>query len=84
VQHELSLQDIRMFLQFTDVGQPVLIPGSMGTPSLCSSRMEKAMELTFGSACHGSGRVSSRAQAMRDFHGDDQSRKILAAMGNIS
>ena len=55
------LPDIAMFLRiYRNVGQPVLIPGSMGTPSFVLHGTEKAMELTFGSACHGSGRVSSR------------------------
>lgn len=65
---------------YRKVGQPVLIPGSMGTPSFVLHGTEKAMELTFGSACHGAGRVSSRAQAMRDFHGETV-QKELAARG---
>jgi tRNA-splicing ligase RtcB len=65
---------------YRDVGQPVLIPGSMGTPSFVLHGAQKAMELTFGSACHGAGRVSSRAAAKREFHGETI-QKELAARG---
>jgi len=50
---------------YRDVGQPVLIPGSMGTPSYVLVGTQKAMDETFGSTCHGSGRVWSRAEAKR-------------------
>jgi tRNA-splicing ligase RtcB len=52
------------------VGQPVLIPGSMGTPSYILHGAKRAMELTFGSACHGAGRVMGRAEAKRKFRGE--------------
>ena len=65
---------------YRKVGQPVLIPGSMGTASFVLHGTEKAMELTFGSACHGSGRVSSRGAAKHKFHGETI-QKDLAAMG---
>ncbi len=65
---------------YRKVGQPVLIPGSMGTPSFVLHGTQKAMELTFGSACHGAGRVSSRAAAKREFHGETI-QKELAAKG---
>lgn len=55
---------------YRDVGQPVLIPGSMGTPSYILVGTEKAMEETFGSTCHGSGRVMSRAAAKRKLRGN--------------
>jgi len=55
---------------YRDIGQPVLIPGSMGTPSYVLIGTEKAMEETFGSTCHGSGRVMSRAAAKRKLRGD--------------
>ncbi len=54
---------------YRDIGQPVLIPGSMGTPSYVLVGTEKAMEETFGSTCHGSGRVMSRAEAKRRLRG---------------
>lgn len=65
---------------YRKVGQPVLIPGSMGTPSFVLHGTQKAMELTFGSACHGAGRVSSRGQALREFRGETI-QKELAAKG---
>ncbi|MDP3103715.1 MAG: RtcB family protein [Candidatus Methanoperedens sp.] len=65
---------------YRNVGQPVLIPGSMGTPSFVLHGTEKAMELTFGSACHGAGRVSSRSAALKAFRGEDI-QKELAARG---
>ena len=65
---------------YRNVGQPVLIPGSMGTPSFVLHGTEKAMELTFGSACHGAGRVSSRSAALKAFRGEDI-QKQLAEMG---
>ncbi|WP_456368390.1 RtcB family protein [Geoglobus sp.] len=56
--------------RYRDVGQPVIIPGSMGTPSYVLVGTEKAMQETFGSTCHGSGRVMSRAAAKRRLRGD--------------
>lgn len=50
---------------YRNVGQPVLIPGSMGTPSYVLVGTQRAMDETFGSTCHGSGRVMSRAEAKR-------------------
>src|SRR3990170_3999314 len=47
------------------VGQPVIIPGSMGTSSWVLVGREKAMEISFGSTAHGAGRMMSRAAAKR-------------------
>nr|WP_223209028.1 intein-containing RctB family protein [Pyrococcus furiosus] len=55
---------------YRDVGQPVLIPGSMGTASYVLAGTEGAMAETFGSTCHGAGRVLSRAAATRQYRGD--------------
>jgi tRNA-splicing ligase RtcB len=52
-------------------GQPVLIPGSMGTSSWVLVGTRKSMELTFGSTAHGAGRMMSRAAAKRKFWGGD-------------
>ena len=52
-------------------GQPVLIPGSMGTSSWVLVGTEKAMDLTFGSTAHGAGRMMSRAAAKRKFWGGE-------------
>lgn len=54
---------------YRDVGQPVLIPGSMGTPSFILCGAKEAMDVSFGSACHGAGRIMSRAHAKKEFHG---------------
>jgi tRNA-splicing ligase RtcB len=54
---------------YRKVGQPVLIPGSMGTPSYVLCGNDRALDITFGSACHGAGRVMSRSQAIRTFTG---------------
>lgn len=52
--------------EYAEVGQPVLIPGSMGTSSYVLVGTEKAMEETFGSSCHGAGRAKSRHAAKKD------------------
>jgi tRNA-splicing ligase RtcB len=56
---------------YRDVGQPVLIPGSMGTPSYVLCGNDRALNLTFGSACHGAGRIMSRARAKKTYRGTD-------------
>ena len=53
------------------VGQPVLVPGSMGTMSYVLAGQQKAMELTFGSTCHGAGRTMSRSKARKTVWGND-------------
>jgi tRNA-splicing ligase RtcB len=50
---------------YRHLGQPVLIPGDMGRASFVLLGTEKAMQETFGSTCHGAGRVMSRHQAIR-------------------
>jgi tRNA-splicing ligase RtcB (3'-phosphate/5'-hydroxy nucleic acid ligase) len=52
-----------------DLGQPVLIPGSMGTASYVLIGTTEAMQQTFGSTCHGAGRVMSRARAKKMVRG---------------
>ncbi len=52
---------------YRDFGQPVLIPGDMGTASYLMAGTSTAMEKTFGSTCHGAGRVLSRSRAIREF-----------------
>jgi tRNA-splicing ligase RtcB len=63
--HEEIPQDYR------SKGQPVLIPGSMGTSSWVLVGTEKAMEVSFGSTAHGAGRMMSRAAAKRKFWGEE-------------
>ncbi len=52
-------------LAYREIGQPVLIPGDMGRYSYVLVGTQKAMEETFGSTCHGAGRVMSRHQAIK-------------------
>lgn len=56
---------------YRPVGQPVLIPGDMGTGSYVLAGTERAMEETFGTSCHGAGRVQSRTQALKNAQGRD-------------
>ena len=56
---------------YLDVGQPVIIPGSMGTGSYVLRGGEASMERSFGSTAHGAGRVMSRTQAKREYWGED-------------
>jgi tRNA-splicing ligase RtcB len=58
------------------IGQPVLIPGDMGRVSFLLLGAEKAMKETFGSTCHGAGRVMSRHQAIKRAKG----RSIMREM----
>ncbi|AEC51106.1 hypothetical protein PNA2_0188 [Pyrococcus sp. NA2] len=62
---------------YRDVGQPVLIPGSMGTASYVLAGTEGAMRETFGSTCHGAGRVLSRKAATRQYRGDRIRQELL-------
>jgi tRNA-splicing ligase RtcB len=61
---------------YRDVGQPVLIPGDMGSYSFVLVGAEKAMEKTFGSTCHGAGRVMSRSQAIKKGKGRAIDREL--------
>ncbi len=54
---------------YRNIGQPVLIPGDMGSGSYILTGTSKALEETFGSSCHGAGRVMSRAQATKSSRG---------------
>jgi tRNA-splicing ligase RtcB len=59
-----------------DVGQPVLIGGTMGTASYILAGTREGMTLAFGSACHGAGRSMSRHQATRQWKG----REVIAEL----
>ena len=70
-------------------GQPVLIPGSMGTSSWVLVGSQKAMDLTFGSTAHGAGRMMSRSAAKRKFWGGDiksalEKRGIVVRAASVS
>lgn len=56
---------------YRDIGQPVLVPGSMGTASWVLVGTPGSMAETFGSTCHGAGRTMSRSQAKREVWGED-------------
>jgi tRNA-splicing ligase RtcB len=58
----------------SSIGQPVIIPGSMGTSSYILRGTQTAMDRTFGSTCHGAGRIMSRTQAKKMMSG----REIVA------
>ena len=64
------------------VGQPVLVPGSMGTASYILVGTKESMTRTFGSCCHGAGRVMSRAEAKRQVRGE-KLREELAQDGIV-
>ena len=55
--------------RFSGIGQPVLIPGDMGTASYVLAGPEKGMNQAFGSSCHGAGRALSRTEARRKIDG---------------
>jgi tRNA-splicing ligase RtcB len=57
--------------KYRKVGQPVLIPGDMGTASYVLVGTATAMKETFGSTCHGAGRLMSRTSASRRFSAND-------------
>jgi len=57
--------------EYLEIGQPVLVPGSMGTASWVLVGTETSMKRSFGSSCHGAGRVMSRSQAKREVRGEN-------------
>jgi len=66
--------------EYKSIGQPVLVPGSMGTASWVLLGTAASMEHSFGSSCHGSGRLMSRHEAKRNVRGE-QLRRDLEAEG---
>ncbi|MCJ7706762.1 MAG: RtcB family protein [Anaerolineales bacterium] len=66
--------------EYRELGQPVLVPGSMGTASWVLLGTADSMSQSFGSTCHGAGRVMSRHQAKHSIRGD-QLRQQLEAQG---
>jgi tRNA-splicing ligase RtcB len=69
--------------RYRSVGQPVLIPGDMGTGSYVLAGQEKAMTETFGSACHGAGRLMSRKQAIKSSRGRSICREMADQGGLV-
>jgi len=75
--------------KYKEIGQPTLIPGSMGTSSYILIGQELAKEISFGSAPHGAGRLVSRAEAKRKVKGSElkkelEARGISVATGSMS
>jgi tRNA-splicing ligase RtcB len=66
--------------EYRSIGQPVLVPGSMGTASWVLVGTEESMKRSFGSTCHGAGRTMSRKKAKKTVWGEDL-RKELQARG---
>jgi len=63
-------------LKYRDLGQPVLVPGSMGTASWILLGKPNSMNLSFGSTAHGAGRTMSRSKARRDYTEDDVKKSL--------
>lgn len=64
--------------EYQAIGQPVLVPGSMGTASWVLVGTQESMERSFGSSCHGAGRVMSRSKAKKMVWGDDLRQELEA------
>ncbi|MFH1452302.1 MAG: RtcB family protein [archaeon] len=62
--------------KYLEVGQAVLLPGSMGTPSYVLVGTAKAEELSFGSTAHGAGRVKSRSQMHRELTFEEAKKEM--------
>ncbi len=67
---------------YKNIGQPVIIPGTMGTASYILIGNQKAMELSFGSTAHGAGRFMSRSKAKKTYFGKEV-QSDLAGQGII-
>jgi tRNA-splicing ligase RtcB len=64
--------------RYKEVGQPVLIPGDMGRYSYIAVGTHRALSETFGSTCHGAGRLKSRGQAKRELKGKEVASKLAS------
>jgi len=62
--------------KYRDLGQPVLIPGSMGTSSWILLGQPNSMDLSFGSTAHGAGRTMSRTKARKNYSEDDVKKSL--------
>ncbi|MDH3656992.1 MAG: RtcB family protein [Nitrosopumilus sp.] len=62
--------------KYRDLGQPVLIPGSMGTSSWILLGQPNSMNLSFGSTAHGAGRTMSRTKARKNYSEDDVKKSL--------
>jgi tRNA-splicing ligase RtcB (3'-phosphate/5'-hydroxy nucleic acid ligase) len=64
--------------EYQEIGQPVLVPGSMGTSSWVLVGTQASMLQSFGSTCHGAGRMMSRHEAKRQVRGETLKRELEA------
>jgi tRNA-splicing ligase RtcB len=64
--------------EYRAIGQPVIIPGSMGTASWVLVGTEGSMERSFGSSCHGAGRLMSRSRARKEVRGETLRAELQA------
>ncbi len=64
--------------KYQNIGQPVLIPGTMGTASYILIGNEQGMDLSFGSTAHGAGRFMSRSRAKKQFFGKEIQDKLAS------
>ena len=62
--------------EYQAIGQPVIIPGSMGTASWVLVGTEASMARSFGSSCHGAGRLMSRTKAKHEVRGDKLRKEL--------
>lgn len=62
--------------KYRDLGQPVLVPGSMGTASWVLLGQPNSMDLSFGSTAHGAGRTMSRSKARRNYTEDNVKKSL--------
>jgi len=62
--------------EYRPIGQPVLVPGSMGTASWVLVGTELSMQKSFGSSCHGAGRLMSRSKAKKQIWGEDLHKQL--------
>ena len=93
LRHDVLIVEALPFAVFVegdsrDIGQPVLVPGSMGTASWVLVGTEGSMERSLGSTCHGAGRRMSRRKAKRSIHGSSlrdelESRGIRVRAGSM-
>jgi tRNA-splicing ligase RtcB len=65
--------------EYQAIGQPVIIPGSMGTASWVLVGTKESMTRSFGSSCHGAGRVMSRSKAKQEVRGETLRTELEAS-----
>ncbi len=69
--------------KYKDIGQPVIIPGDMGRYSYILAGTQKAMTESFGSTCHGAGRLMSRTKAKKVVQGSVLKKELFEKKGII-